>query len=198
MNNKLLNKVVNYDFKPLFERKGYVCFTNGSYNVNIIGIRAAGDSITNRFDDIILIDYKNDKGEWCRQCYEATTDPGLYYEKNLINKKGCAIVVPGQYRGLWRLGLHRGKYLALVQNKPIKVYRDNNRDDIKDMNPYTEETGVFGINLHHAGDDSERVDKWSAGCQVIARQRDFDQLISVCKKQPSNSFTYTLLREEEL
>lgn len=198
MNDKLYAKVIEYDFKKLFVNKGYAYFTNGNFNINIIGVRAKGASITNRFDDIILLDYKNEKGEWCRQAYKATTDPGLYYMKSLMSKKGCAIVVPGQYRGVWQIGLHKGKYQALVQRKSIKVYRDANLNDIYDLNPKTIENGVFGINLHKAGANSIQVDKWSAGCQVIARERDFNQLMSIVKKQSSNTYTYTLLREEDL
>lgn len=198
MNDKLYAKVIDYDFQSLFKKLGYTYFTNGNYNINIIGVRAKGASVTNRFDDVIILDYKNEKGEWCRQIYKATTDPGLYYMKSLVSKKGCAIVVPGQYRGVWQLGLHQGKYQALVQRKPIKVYRDANKNNIYDLNPKTIESGIFGINLHHAGNDSIAVDKWSAGCQVIARLRDFNQLMSIVKKQTSNSYSYTLLREEDL
>lgn len=198
MNTELYNKALNADFQKILNNKGYIYFTKGNYNINIIGIRAKGASITNRFDDVIVLDYKNDKGKWCRDIYKATTDPGLYYMKSLASKKGCAIMVPGQYRSLWKLGYHKGQYLALVQNKPVKVYRDGNKNDIYDLNSKTIEEGIYGINLHHAGNDSITVDKWSAGCQVIARLRDFQQLMKTCMKQPSNTFTYTLLREEDL
>ena len=198
MNTKLYNKVIDYDFKKLFEKKYYTYFTKGNFNINIIGVRAKGASITNRFDDVIILDYKNEKGAWHRDVYTATTDPGLYYMKSLASKKGCAIMVPGQYRGLWKLGYHKGEYLALVQNKPVKVYRDGNKNDVYNLNPKTIEEGIYGINLHHAGTDSISVDKWSAGCQVIARLRDFHQLMKTCMKQNCNTFTYTLLREEDL
>ena len=107
-------------------------------------------------------------------------------------------MVPGQYRGLWRIGIHKGKYKALVQNRPVTVYRDNNKDSVYDIEAATINTGVYGINLHHAGTDSTEVNNWSAGCQVIARLRDFQQLMSIISKQNSNTFTYTLLKEEEL
>lgn len=198
MNEKLYAKVFDYDFQSLFKKLGYAYFTNGAYNINIIGVRAKGASVTNKFDDVIILDYKNEKGEWCRQVYKATTDPGLYYLKATLDKKGCAIVVPGQYRGVWQIGMHRGKYQALVQRKPIKVYRDNNKDDIYDLSPKTIEEGIYGINLHHAGNDSVKIDKWSAGCQVIARLRDFNQLMAIVKKQTSTTYTYTLIKEEDL
>ena len=199
MNSKLYDKLVDYDFKSLFAKKHYAYFTEGSYNMNIIGVRAKTDKVvTNKFDDFIILDYKDDSGKWCRQIYKATTDPGITYLNFPIDAKGCAMMVPGQYRGLWRIGIHKGKYKALVQNRPVTVYRDNNKDSVYDIEAATLHTGVFGINLHHAGTDSVSVDKWSAGCQVVARLRDFQQLMSIVSKQNSNTFTYTLLKEEEL
>ena len=115
MNSKLYEKLVDYDFKSLFAKKHYAYFTEGSYNMNIIGVRAKTNPvITNKFDDFIILDYKDESGQWCRQIYKATTDPGITYLKTPIDFKGCAMMVPGQYRGLWRIGLHKGKYKALV------------------------------------------------------------------------------------
>ena len=50
-------------------------------------------------------------------------------ENPWIDKIGCAVLKPGQYRGSHKLRLHGGKYLALGQKKPVTVYRDNNRND---------------------------------------------------------------------
>ena len=199
MNSKLYDKLVDYDFKSLFAKKHYAYFTDGSYNMNIIGVRAKTDKVvTNKFDDFIILEYKDESGKWCRQIYKATTDPGITWLNNPMDSKGCAMMVPGQYRGLWRIGMHKGKYKALVQNRPVTVYRDNNKDSVYNIEAATLDKGVFGINLHHAGADSVQVDKWSAGCQVVARLRDFQQLMKTCMKQNGNTFTYTLLREEDL
>ena len=45
------------------------------------------------------------------------------------NVKGTAILVPGQYRGAYKIGFHKGKYKALVQAKPVKLYIDNDKDN---------------------------------------------------------------------
>lgn len=199
MNSKLYDKLVDYDFKSLFAKKHYAYFTEGSYNMNIIGVRAKTDKVvTNKFDDFIVLDYKDESGKWCRQIYKATTDPGITWLNYPMDVKGCAMMVPGQYRGLWRIGMHKGKYKALVQNRPVTVYRDNNKDSVYNIEAATLHTGVFGINLHHAGADSVSVDKWSAGCQVVARLRDFQQLMSIVSKQKAPSYTYTLIKEEDL
>ena len=198
----LYNKVLNYNFENLFKNKGYAYFTNGAYNINIIGVRASGAVITNSFDDILLIIYKTPTGTWNRQIYQITTDPGQFYMNKPCNSKGTAILVPGQYRGAYKIGLHRGKYKALCQNKPVKVYRDNNKDSVYDYDPNKLDEGMFGINIHKAGTLSKRVDTWSAGCQVFASETEFRAFMNYCNKQikygHGYTFTYTLLREEDL
>ena len=93
----LYSKVINYDFESLFKKKGYAYFTNGAYNLNIIGVRASGVNITNSFDDILLLIYKTPNGSWTRQVYQITTDPGQSYMVKPCSSKGTAILVPGQY-----------------------------------------------------------------------------------------------------
>ena len=198
----LYNKIKSYDFEKLFKSKGYVYFTKGAYNLNIIGIRSAGATITNSFDDYLILIYKTPTGTWARQIYNITTDPGLGSMLKPSNSKGTAILVPGQYRGAYKIGVHRGKYKALCQYKPVKVYRDNNKNKVYDWDVNTLDEGCFGINIHKAGTDSKRVDTWSAGCQVFASETDFKCFMNYCQKQIANghgdTFTYTLLKEEEL
>ena len=194
-------KLRKYNFAKLFDKLGYAYFTNGNYNLNIIGIRTKGDKVTNLFDDYLIIIYRNGQGRWTRKFYSITTDPGSTFMKNPSNPKGTAILVPGQYRGAWMIAKHRGKYNALCQRKSVKVYRDNNKDNIYDFKPETIDNGVFGINIHKAGNASKRVDNWSAGCQVFANDADFANFMEFCKKQKDiygNTFTYTLLNEEDL
>ena len=58
--------------------KGYKYFTNDNYDVNIIGIRNSDTNgkVTNKFDDIMTISFKDEDGEWKYYEYECTTDPG--------------------------------------------------------------------------------------------------------------------------
>lgn len=202
MNEKLRLKVLNTDFQKLFKSKGYVYFTNGGYNLNIIGIRSSEHKDNNTFDDIILVDYKNNSGVEFKFIHAITTNPGVKSLKNPINSKGCAILVPGQYRGCWTIGYHKGTYRALVQCKPVKVYRDKNKDNILDMSDDDIDEGIFGINIHKAGKDSKIVDNWSAGCQVFANEDDFNTFMELCDNQIRNgkgkTFTYTLIDEKDL
>lgn len=200
----LYSKCLIYNFQKLFQQKGYAWFDKGTYNLNIIGVRKnnPNNKITNLYDDIIIIDY-NTEVSHKRQMFNITTEPGTYYMKNLCNTKGTAILVPNQYHGCWQLGLHQGKYKALVQCKPVSVYRDGNKDDVYNLEPITIQNGLFGINIHRSDENKTRntIDKYSAGCQVFNNPTDFNAFLRLCEKQKArygNSFTYTLLNEEDL
>jgi len=187
------------------QSKGHKFFKNGDYNVNIVGVRnsATDNKVTNKFDDWMTISYKVN-GEWNFNCYDCTTDPGKYWVDNLLNPDGVAIVVPGQYRGSHQIGLHQGKYEALRQMKPIKVWRDDNEDNVYDHIADDIQEGIFGINIHKAGsrvEGSTQIDKWSAGCQVFSKESDFNEFMDVMYKARntwSNSFTYTLIESKDI
>ena len=184
-------------------KRGYHFFedkSNKGYDVNIIGIRnkSTGKAVTNVFDDTITVSYKDEKGVWQFFQWAATTDPGkksmLEWQKMGI-QGGCARLVPGQYRSVWSIDLHQGKYEALCQrNGNVKVYRDADLDLEYDENKVTE--GMYGINIHKAGRDSTWVENWSAGCQVFKRVKDFEEFMAIirkAKKIHGNKFSYTLL-----
>ena len=188
--------------------KGYKYFTSDKgFDVNIVGIRNSStkDRVTNAFDDLVTISYKTPEGDWIYNEYGATTDPGTHWVENVLNKDGVAILKPGQYRGSHKIRLHQGKYEALGQQKPVKVYRDNNKDGKYDLLEENVHEGIYGINIHRAtaksGGTSTRVDKWSAGCQVIAKNSDFKEFMEICHKAKDvwgNSFTYTLIESNDI
>ena len=186
--------------------KGYKYFTGGDYDVNIIGVRNSEkkNRVTNAFDDCMTLSYKLDD-EWKFHCFKCTTDPGTHWVKNLLNSDGVAILKPGQYRSSHKIDLHQGKYEALKQQKPLKVYRDDNKDSTYNCLEEDVEKGIFGINIHRATaktrGKSTRVDRWSAGCQVIASNEDFAVFMKICRQARdlwSNNFTYTLLESKDI
>ena len=191
---------------PILDRVSHIggkVFTDGDWNLNIVGIRT-WKGAPNRFDDVLHCIYK-EQGAWVDRWWPITTAPGTHWLNHPMNKLGCAAVVADrQYRGAWKLGLHRGKYLALIQRGDIAVHRDNNLDSKVDYRADNIEVGVFGINCHRAttrDGGSVRVDRWSAGCQVFKDPgaNGFAGFLRICKKQRElrgwNSFTYTLLDE---
>ena len=183
--------------KQVLESKGYAFFTNGVYNLNIIGIRNP-NLVANSFDDTMVVIYKIG-GEWITKVYAITTDAGTYWLKNPMSNKGTAILVPNQYRGVYSIDLHNNKYYALCQrNGKVEVYRDNDKDLILDMDSTKIEKGMFGINIHRSNpfNESLKVDKFSAGCQVFKKSSDFDEFMKLVDKQKKlygNNFTYTLI-----
>lgn len=181
--------------------KGYKWFTNDNYDVNIVGIRnaATGKKVTNLFDDWITISFKVD-GEWQFYIWNATTEPG---KKGMLEGKavgGVARLVPNQYRSAYQIDKHQGKYDALCQRgADVTIYRDGNDDLIFDETKL--DTGMFGINIHKAGQDSTWVENWSEGCQVFKRVKDFNEFMVICKKAAQihgNHFTYTLIESGDI
>lgn len=188
------------DLITAMERKKYQVFDSCDkpYNLNLVGIRAA-DPTPNVFNDQFWVFWMNKAG-WDINIYRITTDPGSYWLQNPMNPKGTGILKPGQYLDLWKIGIHK-TYEALVQVAPCTLIRDYNRDNKLDYNSGREETGLFGVNLHHAGEDSATVDKYSAACQVFKRKADFNEFMDLARKARDvwgNSFTYTLMVEDEL
>jgi len=194
--------VTYHQIKAIMDGKGYKWFTK-PYDLNLIGIRNPSPR-PDKFDDTLVVAYLDSMGNPRTFVCPITTDPGLYYLQNPMNPSGTAILYPGQYLGLWKLGKHQGKYTALVQQKPAKVIRDANKDSILDFYHQKTETGIQGINLHRAIEDwiSTVVGKWSAGCQVIPVAADFNYIISLVKLQirhiKSDIVSYTLLMESEI
>ena len=189
------------------EKLGYKYFKNGVLNVNIIGIRNSDTNgrVTNKFDDTMTISYMDDDMQWQYNEYNCTTDPGDDHVDNPMMEKGVAILKPGQYSGSHKIRLHGGKYTALGQKKPVKVYRDANKDGVYDYDESTVDEGLFGINIHRAtaleGKTSTYIDRWSAGCQVIASNDDWHEFLNICQEarsEWSNSFTYTLIESKDI
>ena len=197
-------KYTREQVEATLKAKGYVYFEDANakgFDVNIIGIRNSdtGQKVTNAFDDLLTLSYKDDAGVWKYHEWPATTDPGKKGVMEYHNAKGVARLVEGQYRGSHTIGLHQGKYEALRQQKNVKVYRDANRDLSYDENKMDE--GLFGINIHKAGADSTYVENWSEGCQVFKRSAVFEEFMKICRKareKHGNSFTYTLIESSDI
>lgn len=185
--------------------KGYVWFedtANKGFDVNIVGIRnsSTGKKVTNVFDDWMTLSYK-EGGVWKFHSWAITTDPGTKAVKEYHNPNGVARLVPGQYRKSHIIRLHQGKYEALGQNAPVKVWRDKNKD--MSFDEVTIQEGVFGINIHRSNPTTESayVENWSEGCQVFKRVKDFNEFMAICRKSRDihgNSFSYTLLESSDI
>lgn len=139
------------------------------YYLNSLG--AAGKNDRNIYDDALFIDSPQ-----VTASFNANTDPSYARKgKGKGATKGMACLKPG----LWKahaFGLHRGKYLALIQTQgPVTVVRDGDPD--------YEDTGYFGINIHRGGYNSTN----SEGCQTIYPPQ-WDSFINLAKDQAQRLF----------
>lgn len=176
--------------------RSYEVYTR-PFELNIIAVRS--DSTTaNQFDDELHVFFRNGSQQWVHIAFTVTTDPGTYWLQSPMHPQGTAILAGGQYRGAYQIGLHKGQYYALVQQKPVTVLRDYDRNAVLDFRNGTPDTGMFGINIHRASVNgtTKEIDKYSAGCQVFANVNDFNAFMQLCERHRQlygNSFTYTLI-----
>lgn len=184
----------------LMKSKGYQ-INDKPYQLNIVGVRA-DSNVPNKFDDKMYVFWNSENG-WQGKYFTVTTDPGTYWLNNPMQKEGTAILKQGQYINSHKIDLHQGKYKALVQQKPVVVIRDYDRNAILDFNNGKEEKGLFGINIHRANavGTTKTIDKYSAGCQVFENADDFAKFLELAEKHNTmygNNFTYTLVDERAL
>ena len=182
--------------KKILKESDFELYTK-PYQLNIIGLRSQSVE-SNTFDDEIHVFYALPDGKWNYHVYVATTDPGTFWLNNPLYPQGTAILEQGQYVDAYAIGLHKGKYEALVQQKPVTVIRDYNRDAILDFNNGKTQKGLFGINIHRADSQGSTafINKYSAGCQVFKDAGQFNEFMKLCKehaKRYGNTFTYTLI-----
>lgn len=172
----------------------------GPYNMNIVGVRNANGT-PNLFDDKIYVVYQDQDLNWICEGYDATTDAGLYFMNKPMRASGTAVLIdPYQYRGVFMLGRHKNVYPCLIQSKPMAVWRDSNKNDIIDEFKIGSATA---IQIHRASSrwKSQKINNWSAGCQVIADPKMFESFMNhvmIClDKRPTwRTFTYTLIKSE--
>ncbi len=192
---------MNIPIQQALRDKGYKLF-NRPFELNIVGVRS--NSVQpNAFDDTIHVFFADSNGKMIEHQFQATTDPGTYWLQNPLSPQGTAILKEGQYLDTYGIGLHRGKYLALVQKCAVTVMRDYDRNAVLDFMNGKQETGFFGINIHRASESgtTKVVDHFSAGCQVFASATDFVLFMSLCEKHRAlygNEFTFTLIDERAL
>lgn len=197
--------------KSVFAAKGYK-YSLAQMELNIVGIRSA-TSLSNSFDDRMILAFLDKDGNPFFKEWPMTTDPGKPWLIKPIDPEGCAVMVPGQYVDAYQVGIHgRTKppgrqYEALEQISPIKYVRDNNKDSTIDFSLYADSKNIFlGLlktNIHRASQWALQrfVETYSAGCQVLQDPADFNELMGAARTSRDflkrNKFTYTLLEEKD-
>jgi hypothetical protein len=188
--------------QDIWSAKGYAWYSKGDLNLNIFGIRS-NETRAGEFDDLLGVFYYL-RGQSHLRLWPATTDPGAYFLRKPINVDGTAILTPGQYLSTYKIGRHRNAYEALVQSGgPVRVWRDDNRDQVLNWQSNLGISGWYGINIHRAKKEGEtdEVGRFSAGCQVFQDADDFDVFMTICRRARDkwgNSYSYTLITEDDL
>lgn len=141
------------------------------------------------FDDWLCILWR-DGARWEIRAWACTADPGLYWLHNPGKVEGTAILVPGQH--LMTLGEHKGQYPCLVQAEALAVWRDGDRDNALRYGGRIYRDSI-GIQIHHAGAFSTIVDRWSAGCIVVAALTDWTKFWKFIQSANRSTFPVTLL-----
>jgi hypothetical protein len=169
--------------------------------INIFGVRNENHQEKDIFNDLICVATKG-----MIYKFQSTCDPGKYW--TLIGganfqSNGVAHICYGFHKKVYKVGKHKGK-LALVQRGgKIKIWRDKNKNFKQDKDEKPQE-GYFGVNIHRAGFNSLKIGRWSAGCQVIKRDKDFVTFISLImgsnmyRKNKRTKFNYFLFKDIEL
>jgi len=176
-------------------------FFTGSWNINLFGIRTP-DSSPESFNDLIGVIYQDEHKVYHCKLFKATTELGVKYLKNPVNGLGAGIIAEGQYPSVWKYAKHWGKfkYPMLRQVSTFKVYRDNNKDDVIDLDAETLENNTNGgFQLHKAYHNSyaTKIGGISAGCQVIQDPWEYEYLMAILNQSIKvtgyDRFTYTLI-----
>lgn len=165
-------------------------------NYWILGVQSNEDGY-NVFDDKFYLF----KGKKFIDVVVGTTNAGTTGIKNYskYNRKGVAVIKTNEwYHGLWKFGYHRGKMPALRQIRPIKYFRDWNKNNkIEEIGKMYE--GIIGINFHtvlyqkNLSFWRKLIGGWSVGCQVVNHVGRYYDILNRVKKQ--KYVTYCLIKE---
>ncbi len=176
-NNDLATRIIKY----MIENKYHFSVRAKEYNIVYVeGMNADGTEnkdYPNKFNDRrIVIEIVGGvpiiRGNW-----DATSEPGTYYTRNPMNRKGAARIQLGRFKA-WRVGWHKKQFPALRQAKSVTVHRDFNKDGFRTNDKL--DTGMFGINHHHANNAPRHdIGKWSAGCLVGRSKADHDKFMDI-------------------
>lgn len=171
-------------------------------HVNLLGIRGwshekgAVPNLPNYFNDAIYAAWLDKDGSPHCEMFQATVDPGIFSQ--VYNVDGDAHLIDGVYQ--FKRGLHQGKYPALLQAEPVKVWRDKDKDGKQSASEMATLTGMFGINIH-CSSAGEHVGNWSAGCQVIQGSTDspaWRRFMSLVNADPRQTLPYRLIDASRL
>jgi peptidoglycan hydrolase-like protein with peptidoglycan-binding domain len=185
------------NFFDFIERLGFDSERYGQLNILALqGVSYLGKEIsvnkneTDFYNDLIIALFNDDY-----HIFKGTVDPGAYYRRNPVNKKGCAHVAFTQH--IYVPGKHNGKYDAFrAKNEHVWILRDYNRDYVFGEGDTIQFASNTGINFHAMGSGSN-VGRWSAGCIGPFggwNGEAWKTIMDLSKKSKKNEFLITVWR----
>jgi hypothetical protein len=210
-------KPITFDIiEQAFIKNKYNLYLEKAYDLNLFGIRS-NNSKSDSFDDFIGCIYIDDKFKKQLVIFPATTDPGKHWLLNPMNVNGTIIMVPGQYRSVYKIGYHNlsnpiEAYSAFQQIGLMIYVRDNDKSEYLNFDLYRNTslriknlfTSMASTNIHRASKWKKllNIGMYSAGCQVLQNDVDLQTLLNLGNKQIESTgykkFTYTLFEESEI
>ncbi len=182
MDPNILKLLTEKNIEKIYHEMGFKVFKTPkrNHNINILGIRT--EPFNNKFTDIICV-FWWEKDRFRIYSFSATTIPGrTWLGKKMGNKNGTFVLEHDkQYLSCFKIGYHKGRYKALVQNGNVFTgFRDNNKDSKLDLSGKVY-NDVLGLNLHHASSKSisEYINGYSAGCQVMNDSGAFNYFMNI-------------------
>ena len=178
--------------------------------LNIVAFQSSkkdNGSISNKFDDILNVFYKNQNGNWELLEYQITTMPG-YFPKTELLPEGIGLLALGQYADLCKLDT----YVSDPTTTPVKTDKCIKIDEVtihlndstSIYNYKSEKINVKSIVLIHKSSDvgsAENVFNYSGGAQVFKTVSQWEQFVTLCESQVStakkDTFTYTFCKQSE-
>ena len=199
-----MNRPEIEEIHRVMKSAGMVVFDT-PYSVTLGGIRTV-DNSSNKFNDWLFASFFTPDGGIESVIIPGTTDAGLYYRENPINKNGTAIIKHGiQHRSAYQYQNpeenkdqrgHKGKE-AFRQIGDMEYWRDADRDKYLEFDGETE-IDNNATNGHDMGTLGENVNKWSAGCWGSV-EGNMDLLYSMARIQIANDlgdiFSFAMLHE---
>lgn len=155
-----------------------------------------------------LEQHKELLGKEVLSVFIVTTEPGVYYQKHLLNKDGCWVMMPNQMLNAYKLGFHQNKsdHRALRSVGRIFGLREDDKDGIllndKDAKPFWIDGHLVGSNIHGAKKLAKTliVHTFSAGCTVHEDWQSKEEMCDIAEiyKNVNNGLiTYTLINEDD-
>jgi hypothetical protein len=193
--NPKIDKMIKY-----MKSKGYVVYEGiGVLNIlSMQSIKKDSGEISNKFDDILNLFFKNENGNWNLFEYKITTMAGFVPGTTNL-PQNVALLSLGQYIDQGEIVVKsRYKYLKLNRST---VHRNNNLNRYNFYSPKSPTRYGMSISRSTDSGSAENVYNYSEGSQVFKMASQYQQFIDFCDAQITlsnkNSFTYTLCRQSD-